>query len=299
MSASPAHHRRAASWFAVGAFAIAALILASAFAGASGRDGRVHGFVTDSGSRGPLAGATVRIEASDLPWVFEATTDSTGYYEVAVPAHRYSVTAWSVDHDQAASTVAVGSGQTIWLNETLSAAGARSARLQGFVADAVTSSPVAVGGIFAGHPWWDSGRGYVNESSLNSSGYFEMKLVPDYYEIMTHNVFGYAAYDYYSVYVGSAQILWYNISLTPNPMNAWVNGTVLDGSTSASIAGATISARVDGMFLPSVVSNATGFYSIQVPSGNVELAANALGYAPTSTSTYVPSAGTAFSSTSP
>src|SRR2546425_3746317 len=294
MSAPPAHHRRVSSWIAVGAFAIASLILASAFAGASGRDGRVHGFVTDSGSGGPLAGATVRIEASDLPWVFEATTDSTGYYEVAVPAHRYSVTAWSVDHDQAASTVAVGSGETVWANETLSTAGARSARLQGFVTDAVTSAPVTVGGIFAGHPWWDSGRGYVNESSLNSSGYYEMNLVPDYYEIMTHKVFGYASYDYYSVYVGSGQILWYNISLAPNPMDAWINGTVLDGSTSASVAGATIAARVDGTVLPSVVSNATGFYSIQVPSGNVELAANALGYAPTSTSVYVWSAGTGF-----
>ena len=105
-------------------------------------------------------------------------------------------------------------------------------------------------------------------------------------------MFGYASYDYYSVYVGSGQILWYNISLTPNPMDAWINGTILDGSTSASIGGATIAARVDGMVLPAVVSNATGFYSIQVPSGNVELAANALGYAPTSTSVYVWSAGT-------
>src|SRR5213593_268 len=239
MSAPRTDHRRVSSWIAVGAFAVAAFILASAFAGASGPDGRVHGFVTDSVSGGPIGGATVRIEASDLPWVFEATTDPTGYYEVAVPGHRYSVTAWSVDHDQAASTVAVGSGQAVWANETLSAAGARSARLRGFVTDAVTSAPVTVGGIFAGHPWWDSGRGYVNESSLNSSGYYEMNLVPDYYEIMTHNVLGYASYDYYSVYIGSGQILWYNISLAPNPMDAWINGTVLDGSTYASIAGAT------------------------------------------------------------
>src|SRR3989442_155760 len=292
MSAPPTDHHRVSRWIAVGAFAIAAFIVASGFVTASGPDGRVRGFVTESVSGVPISGATLRLQASDFPWVFETSTDSTGYFEMAVPSHRYTVTAWSADHDQGTSTVAVGSGQTVWLNETLTAAGARSARLQGFVTDAVTSAPVTVGGIFAGHPWWDSGRGYVNESSLNSSGYFEMNLVPDYYEIMSHNVFGYASYDYYSVYVGSGQILWYNISLTPNPMNAWINGTVLDGSTSASIAGATIAARVDGIVLPSVVSNATGFYSIQVPSGNVELAANALGYAPTSTSVYVWSPGT-------
>src|SRR2546428_3541695 len=217
MSAPRTDHRRVSSWIAVGTFALAAFLLASALAGASGADGRVRGLVTDSVSGGPIGGATVRIEASDLPWVFEATTDSTGYYEVAVPAHRYSVTAWSIDHDQVASTVAVGSGQAVWANETLSTAGARSARLQGFVTDAVTSAPVTVGGIFAGHPWWDTGRGYVNERSVNSSRYYQMNLVPDYYEIMTHKVFGYASYDYYSVYVGSGQILWSNISLAPNP----------------------------------------------------------------------------------
>src|SRR5207249_1405129 len=92
------------------------------------------------------------------------------------------------DHRWVSSWIAVGSGQTVWANETLSTAGARSARLQGFVTDAVTSAPVTVGGIFAVHPWWESGRGSVNESSLNISGYYEMNLVPDYYEIMTHNV---------------------------------------------------------------------------------------------------------------
>src|SRR5207247_9386616 len=117
MSAPPTYSRWSSIWFAVGTFAIAAFIPASAFAGASGPDGRVHGFVTDSVSGGPIGGATVRIEASDLPWVFEATTDPTGYYAVAVPAHRYSVTAWSVEHDQAASTVAAGSGQAVWADE--------------------------------------------------------------------------------------------------------------------------------------------------------------------------------------
>ncbi|TMI95359.1 MAG: carboxypeptidase-like regulatory domain-containing protein, partial [Bacillati bacterium ANGP1] len=108
---------------------------------------------------------------------------------------------------------------------------------------------------------------------------------------MSHNAFGYAPYDYYTVYVGSGQVLWYNISLTPNPMDAWINGTVSDASTGAPIAGATVIAQVDGTILPSAVANATGFYSLSVPTGSVELSANALGYAPTLTSTYLRSAG--------
>src|SRR5437879_8474253 len=108
---------------------------------------------------------------------------------------------------------------------------------------------------------------------------------------MIRVVFGYAPYDYYTVYVGSGQILWHNISLTTNPMDAGINGTVSDASTGAAIAVATVIAQVDGTILPSAAANATGFYSLSVPTGSVELSANALGYAPTLTSTYLRSAG--------
>src|SRR5690349_14802912 len=104
MSALPADHRRVSPWIAVGAFAIAAFIVASGFVTASGPDGRVRGFVTDSVSGAPISGATVRLQASDLPWVFDTSTDPTGHYEAAVPSHRYTLTAWSADHDQITST---------------------------------------------------------------------------------------------------------------------------------------------------------------------------------------------------
>src|SRR3989442_11611914 len=112
MSAPRTDHRRVSSWIAVGAFAIAAFILASAFAGASGPDGRVHGFVTDSVSGGPIGGAPRRIEASDPPRGFEATTDPTRFYAGPVPPHPYSPTASSPAHQQAPSHGRAGSGPT-------------------------------------------------------------------------------------------------------------------------------------------------------------------------------------------
>src|SRR3989442_6341201 len=156
MSAPPTDHHRVSRWIAVGAFAIAAFIVASGFVTASGPDGRVRGFVTESVSGVPISGATLRLQASDFPWVFETSTDSTGYFEMAVPSHRYTVTAWSADHDQGTSTVAVGSGQTVWLNETLPAAGAPSARLHGEVTDVPTDAHVCVGEVVAGLPCSDS-----------------------------------------------------------------------------------------------------------------------------------------------
>src|SRR2546426_12584030 len=104
MSAPRTDHRRVSSWIAVGAFAVAAFILASAFAGASGPDGRVHGFVTDSVSGGPIGGGTVRIEASDLPRGFQAKTDPTGFYPAAVPPPRDSLPARTAAPHQARAT---------------------------------------------------------------------------------------------------------------------------------------------------------------------------------------------------
>src|SRR3989442_2835160 len=110
-------HRRVSRWIAVGAFAIAAFIVASGFVTASGPDGRVRGFVTDSVSGMPISGASVRLEASAFPWVFDASTASTGYYWLAVPPHRYTITAWRASHAQVASTAALESGQTVRFND--------------------------------------------------------------------------------------------------------------------------------------------------------------------------------------
>src|SRR3989442_10311229 len=110
MSAPRTDHRRVSSWIAVGAFAIAAFILASAFAGASGPDGRVHGFVTDSVSGGPIGGAPVRSGASDLPRGVEAATDPTRYYPVAGPARPDSVPALGVLPHHAAAPGCAGPG---------------------------------------------------------------------------------------------------------------------------------------------------------------------------------------------
>src|SRR3989442_13470868 len=257
----------------------------------SGPAGRVGGFVTDSVSGFPIVGAAVRIEASALPWASEGSSDGSGSFQFVVPAHRYALSVSSPAHLLKVTAIAVGSGQTVWTNVTLSPASSRSARLQGYVTDSVTAAPVTVGRIVAGS-WAGSFSSYQNASALNAPGYYAIDLVPSSYDVHTDGVIGYAGYDDYPVYIGSGQVLWYNFSLNPNPVDSWINGTVYDQVTSSPIAGANVTARVDGLlYLPSVSSNATGRYSMPVPSGNVEIAADALGYAPNSASVYVSSGG--------
>jgi len=172
--------------------AVFVLLLVSAGpASASGPDGRVRGFVTDSVSGFPVVGASVRIEASDLPWTFEGSSDGSGSFQFAVPAHRYTLSVSSPAHLLSVTAIAVGSGQTVWTNVTLSPASSRSAHLQGYVTDSVTAAPVTVGRIVAG-PWAGSFSSYENASALNGSGYFAIDLVPSSYDVHTDGVIGYA-----------------------------------------------------------------------------------------------------------
>ncbi len=281
---------RASRRIALASTALVLVLLLAGLALGSGPDGRVRGYVTDFASGSPVAGATVRIEASDFPWRFEGTTDGAGFFDIAVPPHRYSLEATSPAHAVLAIPIAVGSGETVWSNVTLTAASPRSARLQGYVTDTVSSAPVTTGQVLAGPPSWNP-PSYRNSSALNASGYYAMDLVPGSYDIQTIETVGYDEYQYYPVTVSAGNPLWYNFTLDPRPGVAWVNGTVRDADTSAPVAGARVTGRVGAEYLLTSISDAAGFYSLQSPTGDLEIASDAAGYAPITTSMYVWSTG--------
>ncbi len=267
------------------------LLLPVGIASASGPNGAIRGFITDSVSSNAVAGALVRISASDIPWLFEVTTTSGGFYAVSLPNHAYTVAVTEQGHMSNTTSVTVGSSLTIWNNMTLSPAAARSMHVQGYVKDSVSSSPVTVGRIVAGPPWYVSGSSYVNSSAMDASGFYSMYIVPGTYTLATSGIFGYHSVSVYPFYANTGPIRWYNFSLNPNPFVAWINGTVRDGYTYAPIAGANVTAMVDGLTFTPATSNATGFYSVLAPSGDVQLGADAAGHAPNSAYVYVTGSG--------
>src|SRR5205809_7515299 len=273
--------------------AIVLLLVTVAPAWASGPNGRIQGYVTMSGSATPISGASVHAEASDFPCVVDTTTDSFGFFQFAVAPHRYTLSISAPSYSLNQTGVAVGSAQTVWANMSLRPASSRTARVVGYVTDSVSSAPVTVGSVVA-RPWYGSASTYENRSALNASGYYSIDLVPDSYDIASDAVVGYVPYDYYPVYIGTG-VRWYNFTMDPNPVNAWINGTVLDDATSAPIAGATITGRVDSsLVLPSVTSDAPGHYSLPTQCRTLEIAADARGYAPAASTVHVWSAGSYF-----
>jgi hypothetical protein len=260
--------------------------------------GRVRGTVTDRTSSVPIAGALVRLEPRSywgdaLPWVYEVTSDAAGTFETPAIPSSYGVEVSHPAYASFAGSLTVGSGGDTWLNVSLGAAGARAANLRGYVSETGTGAPISAGRIVA-EPSYALSGSYRNESALNASGYYEMALVAGtYYDIGTRGVAGYAPYWYTFEYVSSG-IQWFNFTLDPNPVDAWVNGTVRSDADSSPIPNATVSALVDGEPFGPVLSDASGAFSLSVPSGDVTIAADAIRFQYALTSAYVWSGSTAY-----
>jgi hypothetical protein len=272
---------------------IVVLLLATGFATATGPNGEVRGYVTDSVSAAAVPGASVRIEATDLPWIFGATTDAAGFFQVSVPAHRYTLWASGPAHLGATMSLAVGTGDITWANVTLPPAASRSSRLQGFVTDSVSLAPVTVGRVVVG-PTTPSTSVYTNSSALNATGYYALDLVPWTYMVSNADMAGYDPYTYYPLSVSAGQVRWFNFTVDPNPVDAWINGSVRDDDTWAPIVGATVTGIVDGVQLATVTTDAFGDYGLPTQAGNVDIVADAPGYAPVTTNRYVWSGGTTY-----
>ncbi len=274
-------------------FLLALLLLVPAgLAQASGPLGSLQGTIRNASTGAGIGGAAVQVSASDLPWTFEATTGPGGAFALAVPNHAYTVTATAPAFYENSTSASVGSGQTVSLTMNLTPASPRTALLQGYAKDSVSTAPITQGSITAATTWWASGPSYVNTSALDATGFYSVQLVPGYYDVSTVGVQNYTPFTYSYLTLGAGQVRWYNLSLVPHPLVAYVNGTILDANNYSHIAGATLTASVGGLDLPPIASNATGVFSLHAPTGSVLIAADAPGYAPDTYSVYVWGAGT-------
>jgi len=249
-------------------------------AGASGPDGTLMGDVTDSVTDAPIAGAIVRLESAyGLPWVFELPTDALGHYEASVPPQRYNVLVVHPDYRFYRATVGVGSLKTVWANASLDPAAPRDAIVKGTITDSSTGDPVATGRVVAA-PGGSGPGTYVNVSTPDSFGRYELWLVPGDYNLFTDGVAGYVGFaTFVSLAPGEVRVL--DITLDPNPLDASISGTVVDGSTSSPLAGASVLVGYDdGVRLGPATTDASGTYAIPVPSGAATVTADLLGYAP-------------------
>jgi len=250
---------------------------------ASGPDGIIQGYVRDAGTLQGVPGALVRIESNGLPYVYELPTDGTGFFQASVVPLQYNFMVIADGYQFFFAPVSVGSLQVRWVNASLSPAAPRDALVKGYVNDTSTGSAITVGRVVAVPPGGPMG-GYVNASPLDSSGYYELGLVPGDYQIFTDSTTGYFGSQAF-VSLSSGQIEWLNFSLSPNPFDALIAGTVYEAANLTPVSNATVSVRIDNgpsdsLYLPSVTTDASGLFAISVPSGFATITVNKVGYGP-------------------
>lgn len=152
--------------------------------------------------------------------------------------------------------------------------------IKGYVNDSTTTLPIPNAEIELGGRTNDNEE-YENFTTTDSNGFFSINVPPGRYRINID------ADDYYSwrswgIYVNDNETEWINITLSPHePENAHIVGYVLDNETQEPIQGAEIDVEWNSgnqAYRNETFTDETGYYSINIAAGEIELDVFAQGY---------------------
>lgn len=225
-----------------------------------GFNGIITGTVTDATSGTAIAGASVT--AGNIT----ATTDAGGSYNMSIAPGTYTVTASAAGYAGISATVTVTSGGTITLNFAphLLPQGAVNGIIRGAVTNASSGTAVAGAVVTAG--------GIT--ATTDASGNYEISIAPGTYTV-TASANGYVGSSA-TMTVASGTTVTLNFALqpfTPGVVNSIITGTVIDASSGAAIAGASVTVGA-----VTATTGATGTYTISIAPGSYTVTAGAPGY---------------------
>ena len=153
--------------------------------------------------------------------------------------------------------------------------------ISGYVKDADTNDPVedAVVYIRGRDNEWEF---FENETTTNSNGFYSFN-VPSCSGRITVYADVYCSSESVRIEVGENEILWINFTMYPRPPeNSVVYGYITDDDTGNPIVGADIDLDWEGdqeqSYRNETVSDQSGFYSMNVAAGMIDLDVEASGY---------------------
>ncbi|HLB69355.1 MAG TPA: carboxypeptidase regulatory-like domain-containing protein, partial [Thermoplasmata archaeon] len=253
------------------AFLAAFAVLPTPRASAGPGDFALSGTVTDNATSLPVPGALVHLQGNTVPYLNETTTNATGEYRMELPPGNYL---FAVAHGayflHLVQSLDVAANAT--RDVALDPAPPRDATIQGFVVDNGTGLPITTGRMLGFTPA-SMAPLYLNFSSLDGGGHYEMDVIPGEYRVES-DVPGYQVNQ--TVFtIASNETVWANMSLDPQgPENATFQGFVLEAGTGLPIVGAFVSVEMGPQF-NGTNANGTGFYMIHVSAGTYRIAASA------------------------
>ena len=255
----------------------------------------VCGYITDNVTKEPIENAEV-----DLRWyddqghfIFNYThTDSSGFYSMNVAEGKIVACTFSADgyFSESIWDYNISENETLWINISLYPIPLENSIICGYITNELTEAPIENARF---HFYWRDNQehSYSNDTYTNSSGFYSMNVATG--EINDINVY---ADGYYSEYEGSYDIsenetLWINVSLYPiPPKNSLVCGYITDETTKAPIENASVDLYWNDDQGHNVwnytYTDSSGFYSMNVASGEINMDVEADGYSEEHTESY-------------
>jgi len=244
----------------------------------------VCGYVTDETTGDPIEDARVRLSWCDEHEHHDRNcsyTNSSGFYSMNVAAGEFYLYI-SADRYFSESTeyynFDIGENETMWVNISLEPYPPENSIVCGFINNSLTGDFIE--NAYVGLNWRD-GYFYQNYTSTNSSGFYSMNVAAGEIDLYA-GADGYFGEHTYGYDIGENETLWVNISLYPIPSeNSVVCGYVIDEETGDPIEDARI--HLDwhdghGHYYENYTYTNSGFYSMNVAAGEIDLYAGADGY---------------------
>lgn len=262
----------------------------------------VRGYITDGTTGLPITNVSVSI-SNRYGYENRSLTNERGYYELKTIADHLWLDAWVYGYETHSIEFDVADNQILILNITLAtlplynvtieilSAGPYQLpterlkieklppeklsplipTLRGFVTDNMTDFPVANAHVRA-----TNHRGFEEHATTNESGYFEMKVIPEYLWVEAEA----EGYLWNSVELDVSMKSTTNLKLTPE--HSTVRGYIFD-PVGKPIANATIrigdsAEHYKQTYYNETMSNATGYYEISTIAGHMWLDARKSGY---------------------
>jgi hypothetical protein len=252
--------------------------------------------VTDDTLPRPIPGAMVRAEGNGIQMMTHC--DSLGNYSITIPYGNYFVHAeardfhgewWQeVAERRLATAVNVAEGQNpVGINFTLTPYGPppppppppTHGSIAGLITNAATSSPLADADVMIQsrgmHPMH-------HEVETGDDGTYLADNLPSGYYFVTAHKEGFVPNQFAdSIYIDSTDVTGIDIALTPIIMGSIV-GLITDGITNLPIAHARVMAADvnDPRHHFMAVTDSTGAYTLEIPTGSYHVDARAEGYYP-------------------
>jgi len=246
----------------------------------------IKGFVKDADTNDTIEGAHVYVSGRDYNWEFfenETTTGYNGFYIINVPPCRCRIIVSADEYcGRQSSLLEIEENETLWVNFSLYPRPLENSVVCGYIKDNNTGNPINGANISL---LWEGSfnQFYINNTISDYLGFYQMNVAEGSITLEVE-ASGYFQEYVEEIAISDFETLWFNFSLISSPPeNSVLCGYITDKETGSPINNARVTiewvdASLNHEYRNQTYTNSTGFYSINLASGELYLDISKMGY---------------------